>query len=109
MFGKKSHLNSLVSRKQMLIAESDLNRSLLSADWQTMAHVVGDIASRAKTISTWASTAALMMAGFTAWRNRTPLPGPGSSSWIHKIFRAARVATTIWLAFRPHHQKIETH
>ena len=37
MFGKKPRLNPLESRKQLLIAESELNRAQLVQEWQTMA------------------------------------------------------------------------
>ena len=37
MFGKKPRLNPLESRKQLLIAESELNRAQLVQEWQAMA------------------------------------------------------------------------
>ena len=98
MFRKKSHLSPIESRKQLLIAESELNRAQLSEEWQTMAHRVRDLAHRAKTIAAWTPSAALLVAGVRALR-RGP-PAATKSSWFRKILNGARLASAIWLAFR---------
>jgi hypothetical protein len=100
MFGKKSHLSPLESRKQLLIAESELNRTQLSEEWQTMAHGVRGLLRRAKTIAAWGSSAALLVAGVTALRRGPPAPGTAKTSWLQKILNGARVASAIWFAFR---------
>ena len=105
MFGKRSHVSPLELRKRLLIAESELNRAQLSEEWQTMAHGVRDLAQRAKTIAAWASGAALLAAGVTAWRRGRPAPGTAKSSWFQTLLNGARVASTIWLAFRARHEK----
>jgi hypothetical protein len=107
MFGKETQLGPLESRKQLLIAESELNRAQLSQEWQAMAHGVRDLARRAKTIAVWASSAALLVAGVTALRRGSPAPGPAKSSWLQKILNGARAASTIWFAFRPRREKEE--
>jgi hypothetical protein len=105
MFGKKSHVSPLKSRKQLLIAESELNRAQLSEEWQKIAHGVRDLAHRAKTIAAWVSSAALLVAGATALRRGPPPAGTAKSSWFQKILNGARVASTIWFAFRPRGEK----
>lgn len=100
MFGKESHASPLESRKQLLIAESELNRAQLREEWQTMALGAHDLANRAKTVVAWASSAALLVAGVTALRRCPSAPGTGKSSWLQKILNGARVASTLWLAFR---------
>jgi predicted phage tail protein len=105
MFGKKSHISPLKSRKQLLIAESELNRAQLSEEWQKMARGVRDLAHRATTIATWVSSAALLVAGAKALRRGPPAPGTAKSSWFQKILNGARMASTIWLAFRARGQK----
>ncbi len=107
MFGKASHVSPLESQKQLLIAESELNRAQLFREWQAMAHGVRDRAHRAKTIAAWASAAALLVAGVTAWRRGPPAPGAAKSSWFQKILNGARLASTIWLAFRGRGEKEE--
>jgi hypothetical protein len=108
MFGEESHVSPLELRKQLLIAESELNRAELSREWQTMAHGVRDLAHRVKTIGAWASSAALVVAGVAALRRGSPAPGTAKSSWFEKILNGARLASTIWFVFRARGEK-ETH
>ena len=105
MPGKTSHLNLLESRKQLLIAESELNRAGLSEEWQAMAHGVRDFAHRAKNIVAWASSAALVVAGVTALRRRPSAPSPTKSSWLQKILNGARLASMLWFSFRARGEK----
>lgn len=105
MFGKASHVSPLASRKQLLIAESELNRAQLSEEWQTMAQGVRDLAHRTKTIGAWAS--ALLLAGVKALRRDPLVPGTAKSFWFHKIVNGARLASTIWCAYRACGEKDE--
>jgi hypothetical protein len=107
MFGKESLVSPLESHKQLLIAESELNRALLSEDWQMMTHGARDLARRAKTIAAWASSAALLVAGVTALRRGPPAPATAKSSWLRKLLNGARVAATIWFAFQARGEKKE--
>jgi len=100
MFGKTPHLSPLASRKQLLIAESELNRAGLTEEWQMMAHGVREVAHRARTIAGWTSSVVMLMAGVAALRRGLPGPSNAKSSWVQKILNGARVASTIWFAFR---------
>ena len=100
MFGKPSHVSPLESRKQRLIAESELNRAQMSEEWQTMTREVRDLARRAKTFSRWASSAALLAAGLAASRRGKALAAREKPSWLQRILRGAQLAGTIWLVFR---------
>jgi hypothetical protein len=100
MFGKKSHLSPLELRKQLLIAECELNRAQLSEEWQTMACGARELAHRAKAIAAWAPSAALLVAGLAALRRSKPAPTAKNSSWFQRILKGARLASTIWFAFR---------
>jgi hypothetical protein len=107
MFGKASHVSPLESRKERLIAESEVNRDQLSEDWLRMAHGVHDLAHRVKTLGAWTSSAVLLVAGVTALRRGPPAPAAAKSSWFQKILHGARLASTIWLAFRARASKEE--
>ena len=61
MFGKKSHVTPLELRKQLLIAESELNRAQLVQDWQAVADGVRSAADQARTLSSVASAAAALV------------------------------------------------
>ena len=100
MFGKYSHVSSLKSRKQLLIAESELNRAQLSAEWQTMSHGVRDLAHRVKIMGAWASAAALLVAGITALRRDSTRSGTVKSSWFQKILKGASLVSSLWPALR---------
>jgi len=99
MSRKKFRLSSLELQKQLLVAESQLNRAKLLEEWQTMTHGAVNLAHRAKTIATWTSSSALLLAGVSALRRRPPASGIAKSSWFQKILNAARMASTIWCAF----------
>lgn len=107
MFGRKSYVSPLESRKQLLIAESELNRAQLCEEWQTITHDVHDLARRARIIAAWASSAALLVAGVTALWRGPPTPGTAKSPWWQKILNGARLASTIWFAFRARGEKAE--
>jgi hypothetical protein len=93
MSGKASHVNSLEVRKQLLVAECELSRALLSEEWSTLAHGAGAMARRARTVGAWASAAALLAVGVTALR-RGPLAAGAS------ILKGLRLGSAIWLGFR---------
>ena len=107
MLDKTSHLSPLESRKQLLLAESELNRDGLSEEWQAMTHSVQDLAHHVKTVAAWASSAALVVAGVSALRRDSPRSGIKKSSWFQKILKGARVASTLWLALRAQREKHE--
>ena len=107
MSGRTTHLSPLASRKQLLVAESELNREQLSAEWQAMAHGVRNFAHRTKTMVAWASSTVLLAAGVAALRRAPPRSRDAKSSWIQKILKGARAASTLWFAFRPLGEKHE--
>ena len=107
MPGKTPQLSPLESRKQLLVAESELNRAGLSEEWQAMTHSVRDLAHQVKTIAAWASSAALVVAGVSALRRTPPKSGADKSSWFQKILKGARVASTLWFTFRARAEKHE--
>ena len=107
MFGKASHVSTLESQKQRLIADSELNRDQLSEEWHTMTHGVRELVRRARTIGAWASAAVLLMAGVTALRRGPSAPGAAKSSWFQKLLNGARGASPIWFAFRARGEKDE--
>jgi hypothetical protein len=104
MFGKQPHLSPLALRKQLLIAESELSRAELSAEWQTMRLGVPGLSHRAEALAAWISSAALVVTGIAALRRSAPAPGGATSSWLQKILSGARLASTIWLSFQARRQ-----
>ncbi len=93
-------MNPLQSRKQLLIAESDLNRALLAGDLATLKADVRALSDRAQSISSIASSAAMLVTGLAALTRGKAADSGGKRSWWHRILKGVGLISTIWLAFR---------
>ena len=100
MFGKESHVSPLKSRKQLLIAESELNRAQLVQEWRTMADEVRSLTAGARTIGDFASTAASLVAGLMSFRRKTSAPAAEKPSWWQTLLKCAQLAGSFWSEFR---------
>ena len=107
MSGKYLHMNSLESRKQLLIAESELNRAQLVQDWQTMASEVHSLTNQARTLSSMASAAASLVAGLASCRRKTSTPGADKPSWWQTLLKGAGLVGSFWSEFRSRGHKPE--
>ncbi|MGA2180522.1 MAG: hypothetical protein ABSH15_13175 [Verrucomicrobiota bacterium] len=94
-------MNPLESRKQLLIAESELNRAQLVQEWQTMADGVRSVADRARSISSLASAAASLIAGLASCRRARSAPADEKPSWWQTFLKGAQWAGLLWSEFRP--------
>ena len=93
-------MNPLKSRKQLLIAESELNRAQLAQDWQTMADEVNALAKQARTIGSITSGAMALISGLSWFSRRKSAPVAEKSSWLQTILKAAQLAGSLWSEFR---------
>ena len=93
-------MNPLSLRKQLLIAESDINRFESLQDWQRLADGVRGAAHRAKSVGSLAGAAVLLAVGFSALAPKKSKPAVPKSSWFQTILHGARLASSIWLAVR---------
>ena len=100
MFRKKPHLNPLTLRKELLIAESEINRAQLVEEWQAIADGTRSLAERVKTVSSVASLAGVLVAGVSAFRRGKAESTDTKASWFQTVLKGAQVAGSIWLAFR---------
>ena len=94
-------MNPLQSRKQLLIAESELNRVQLLQEWRTLTDEVGNVADRAKSFNGMASSILSLVAAVGFFTNSKPAPAAAKSSWLQKISSGVKLASTVWLMFRP--------
>jgi hypothetical protein len=92
-------MNPLKARKQILIAESELNRAQLVQDWQTMAGEVHALADEARTIRSMASAAASLVAGLASLRRKKSEPAE-KLAWWQTLLKGAGQISTLWSAFR---------
>jgi hypothetical protein len=98
-------MSPLELRKQLLIAESELNRAQLSQEWQAMTQGVRRVTHEAKTIAAWASSAALLVAAVAALRRGPATTAAARHSWFQKVLSGVRLASMIWFALRAHGEK----
>jgi len=100
MPGKNPRLNPLESRKQLLIAESELNRAQLVGDVAALTADVRTFTDRAKSFGSIVSSAATLVAGLAAFRRGQPVAPDATSSWLQTLSKGAGLVSSLWLAFR---------
>jgi hypothetical protein len=92
-------MNSIESRKQLLIVESELNRARLAADWRTITDEVHALADEAATIRSMASAVASLLAGVASLRRDRSAPAAEKPSWWRTIINGAGLASSFWSEF----------
>jgi hypothetical protein len=100
---KNSGMTSLESRKQLLLAESELNRTQLAADIVTLSAEVRALTGRAKSFTSVATSALALVGAF----QHRPGAGSGKRSWWQILLRGAGLMSSLWLAFRSLSRKKE--
>jgi hypothetical protein len=100
MFGKNPRLNPLQSRKQLLLAESDLNRALMLGDLAALKAELGLLTGRARAFGSIASSGAALVAGLAAVQRAKPARAGAKLSWLRCILKSAGLLSTLWLAYR---------
>jgi HPt (histidine-containing phosphotransfer) domain-containing protein len=93
-------MNSLDSRKQLLVAESELNRAQLVQEWRTMASEVHALTEQARSISSIASAVATLVAGLSSLRHKKSELAAEKPSWWKTLLKGAGLASSFWQAFR---------
>jgi len=101
-------MKSLESRKQLLIAESELNRAHLISDWENLAGEVHALTNRAKTMGSLASAATLLISALASFRRHKLAPAAQKTPWLQAVLKGAGLIGLFWSKFRPHHHKKET-
>ena len=89
-------MNALASRKQLLIAESDLNRAHLVFELQAMDH---DIQALARQVKTAGSIASIAISLFS-WCQNPKVAAAEKPSWLQTILKGAQMAGSLWAEFR---------
>jgi hypothetical protein len=100
MFGKSPRLNPLESRKQLLIAESELNRVRMVADMTAVKSDANALIGRVKSFGFIGSSIAGLVSGLAAFRGEKPENGDGKSHWLRRAIKGAGLVSSLWRAFR---------
>ena len=107
MSGKNLRMNPLESRKQLLIAESELNRAQLVQEWQVTTGEVRSLTSQARSISSIASAVATLVAGLSSLRHKKSAPADEKPSWWQTILKGAGLVGSFWSEFRSRRREQE--
>ena len=97
MFGQKPRVIRLQTRKQLLIAESEINRTQCSTNGMISQTAFAALSDRVKSVGSLASAATLLVSAFPLRKSE---PSTGKSSWVNTIFKGAKLAGSMWLAYR---------
>lgn len=108
MFGKKSSISPLELRKQLLIAESELNRAHLAQDLNELTADVRTFTNRARSFGSIASGAAVLIATLSTFKRRKPLAHEAKPRWLQTVIEGASVISGLWLAFRARSGRTDT-
>jgi hypothetical protein len=101
MFEKDSRLNRLELRKQLLLAESELNRTQMTDDLAALSADIRALGDRARSFNSIASSAAVLVSGLAALRSGKPADADVKPSWLRTIVKGAGLVSNLWLALRP--------
>jgi len=93
-------MNALQLRKQLLLAESELNRAQLAGDITALRAGVRALGARAKSFRAIASSAAVLVTTLAAFRGRKSADDAAKPSWFQTLLKSASLISTLWLACR---------
>lgn len=95
-------MTALESRKQLLIAESELNRVQLVIEGRSVAGDVHALTRQAKTLSSAASAVTILVGGIMSWRRTQKAARANEkSSWWQNLLKGASMASSFWSQMRP--------
>jgi len=100
MFGKNPRMNTLATRKQLLLAESELNRVQLGREMAELRAGIRTLTGRAQSVTSIVSSVAVVVSALAAFRRGKPANAGTKPSWPQIILKSASLASTLWLAFR---------
>src|SRR5215469_4374019 len=102
MFGKKSYLKTLESRKQDLLAESEVNRIELLKDWDALKIEGSRVKKHLRNVGSIASSAAILATAASFFRRRPEEPhraraqNHAGASWVNAAVNGARVGASLF-------------
>lgn len=93
-------MNALESRKQLLIAESELNRAQMLHELQTIGSELHALANQARTAGSIAAAVATLVAGLSSFRNKKSAPAVEKPSRWQTAAKVAGMISSIWAVVR---------
>jgi hypothetical protein len=93
-------MNALQSRKQLLVAESELNRAHLAHEFQAIRSEAQAFASQAGSTIAIASAVASLVAGLASFRRQKAESAAAKPSRWQTLAKVAGMVSSLWRAFR---------
>ncbi len=105
MSGKNPRLNPLGSRKQLLLAESELNRLRMITHLAELTADIHALRARAKSFGFITSSAAALVSGLTSFQRGNGTDAGARPSWLQTVIKYAGLVSNLWLAFHSRDRK----
>jgi hypothetical protein len=105
MLRKKPALNSLETRKKLLLVESEINRAELLRELGALKGEISHLKKQARVIGSIASSAALAATAFSIFRKHKAAAAEnsdhgGKPSWLSTALAGARIGTSLFLKIK---------
>jgi hypothetical protein len=100
MFGKNPRMNTLAMRKQLLLAESELNRVQLGREMAELRAGIRTLTGRAQSFTSIVSSVAVLVSALATFRRSKSADAGAKPSWPQTILKGAGLISSLWLAFR---------
>ena len=101
MLGKNPRMNTLATRKQLLLAESELNRSQLAREMADLRAGIRTLTGRAQSLTSIVSSVAVLVSALATFRRGKSADAGAKPPWLQTLLKGAGLISTLWLAFRP--------
>ena len=98
-------MNSLATRKQLLIAESELNRAQLFQEWQEVKLEAHALTARASEIKSLLASAIALVAGLTAWTQKKKAATASQPAWWQTLVNGVGLVSGLGSDFRSARRK----
>ena len=93
-------MNTLATRKQLLLAESELNRVQLGREMAELRAGIRTLTGRAQSFTSIVSSVAVVVSALAAFRRGKSADAGAKPSWPQTILKGAGLISSLWLAFR---------
>lgn len=100
MSGKLPRISPLEMRKDLLIAESELNRAQLMETWDAATEWHRTLSAGARVFGSVASATALLASGVRAFRRKREPQNGAETPWLQPIIKGAGLVASLCGAFR---------
>ncbi len=101
MFWKRPRISPLQWRKQLLVAESEINRARMLKDTSRLTAELRNHFKVAGYICLITASLAKIVGGLVFKQHEPAHGGENHASWGHTLLKVAGVAFTLWTAFKP--------